>query len=136
VFAGDMSMVGPRPEVKEFVDHFPEEYARILTVRPGITHQGTVMFRNEEEILAGAADPRERYLRFVMPLKLKIYLDNLEQPLREELKIILATIMPGLWPRTYPAIEMDSPAVAQYQEFVQPETRAMPAGRKAMKEMA
>ena len=53
----------------------------ILTVLPGITHQGTLMFRNEEEILAGAADPRARYLRFVMPLKLKIYQDHLVQPL-------------------------------------------------------
>ena len=68
-----MSMVGPRPEVKEFVDLFPREYARILKVRPGITHQGTLMFRNEEAILAGAPDPRARYLQFVMPLKLKIF---------------------------------------------------------------
>ncbi len=136
VLTGDMSMVGPRPEVKEFVDLFPAQYSRILTVRPGITHQGTLMFRNEEDILAGAADPRSRYLGFVMPLKLKIYLDHLEQPLTEDLRIILATLLPSLWFKSYPAIQLDNPAVARLADYVQPEVPALSRAEKAMEEMA
>jgi len=111
VLTGGMSLVGPRPEVKEYVDLFPREYARVLTVRPGITHQGTLMFRNEEAILADAPDPRARYMRFVMPLKLKIYQDHLEQPLTKELKIILATVFPTLWLKSYPAIQVEDSSV-------------------------
>jgi lipopolysaccharide/colanic/teichoic acid biosynthesis glycosyltransferase len=139
VCKGEMSLVGPRPEVKEFVDLFPEEYAKILAVRPGITHQGTLMFRNEEEILAGAIDPRARYLRFVMPLKLRVYMDNLHQPLTEELNLILATLLPSVWPRTYPTLRLDAPAVAdlrEYREQVGPAARPLHQGDKAMEEMA
>jgi len=136
VLTGDMSMVGPRPEVKEFVDLFPAQYSRILSVRPGITHQGTLMFRNEESILAGVADPRSRYLGFVMPLKLKIYLDHLEQPITEDLKIIMATLLPSLWVNYYPAIQLDEPALARLSDFVQPEIPGMSRVEKAMEEMA
>ena len=136
VLTGDMSMVGPRPEVKEFVDLFPAQYSRILTVRPGITHQGTLMFRNEEEILAGAADPRSRYLSFVMPLKLKIYLADLEQPLTEDLKVILATLMPSLGLKSYPAIQLDSPAIARLADYAPADIPAVARVEKAMEEMA
>ena len=136
VISGDMSLVGPRPEVKEFVDLFPEEYASILTVRPGITHLGTLMFRNEEDILAGAVDPRARYLRFVMPLKLKVYLDRLEQTLSEDLQIILATVFPGLWFMPFPAVQLDGPAVAKLIDYVQLEAPAVVRSGKAMEEMA
>jgi lipopolysaccharide/colanic/teichoic acid biosynthesis glycosyltransferase len=136
VLTGEMSMVGPRPEVKEFVDLFPGQYSQILTVRPGITHQGTLMFRNEESILAGAADPRSRYLGFVMPLKLKIYLDHLEQPLAVDLKIILATLLPSLSMNAYPALQKDQPAVARLSDYVKAESPAMRRGEKAMEEMA
>ena len=139
VLSGDMSMVGPRPEVKEFVDLFPAEYSVILSVRPGITHQGTLMFRNEEDILAGAVDPRARYLRFVMPLKLKVYLDNLEQPLTREISLILATVLPGVWPSSYPPIRLDKPAVAdlrQHRNYPDPRPRTLARGEKAMEEMA
>jgi lipopolysaccharide/colanic/teichoic acid biosynthesis glycosyltransferase len=136
VLVGDMSLVGPRPEVKEFVDLFPAEYEQILSVPPGITHQGTLMFRNEEEILAGAADPRSRYLNFVMPLKLKIYRDHLVQPLTEEIKIILATLFPTLWSRNYPALQLDEPAVAHLAEYVPRRQDLARPGDKAMEEMA
>jgi lipopolysaccharide/colanic/teichoic acid biosynthesis glycosyltransferase len=139
VLMGEMSLVGPRPEVKEFVDLFPAEYSRVLTVRPGITHQGTLMFRNEEDILAGAVDPRARYLRFVMPLKLKVYLDNLEQPVVQEISLILATILPGVWPRAYPPLRLDEPAVAnlrEYKQYKEQRPRQLARGEKAMEEMA
>jgi len=57
VLCGDMSFVGPRPEVAEFAELFPQQYERILKVRPGITHPATIKFRREEEILAVAEDP-------------------------------------------------------------------------------
>ena len=144
VLAGDMSMVGPRPEVKEFVDLFPAQYSRILTVRPGITHQGTLMFRNEEDILAGVANPRSRYLGFVMPLKLKIYLDHLEQPLTEELKILLATVFRTQWLKSYPEIQVEDsnvsslPAYAKkaVQLAAQQDIRVAMPTQKAMEEMA
>lgn len=136
VVLGDMSLVGPRPEVKEFVDLFPREYARVLTVKPGITHQGTLMFRNEEDILAGAANPRTRYLRFVMPLKLKVYLDNLEQPVIQELKIILATVFPSLWLQAYPAIQFEDKSVASLPAYSQQAALAGNSPAKAMEEMA
>ena len=144
VLTGDMSLVGPRPEVKEYVDLFPEQYARVLTVRPGITHQGTLMFRNEEAILANAVDPRARYMRFVMPLKLKIYQDKLEQPVTEELKIILATVFPTLWLKSYPAIQVEDSTVPSLPAYArraaqQAARQDMPGAthsRKAMEEMA
>ena len=148
VLTGDMSLVGPRPEVQEFVDLFPEQYVRILKVRPGITHQGTLMFRNEEAILAGAPDPRARYLQFVMPLKLKIYQDHLEQPYTEDLKIILATLFPSLWLKAYPTVQVEDPAVTSLPAYAQQtarlaaqhdalqETRAAARTEKALEEMA
>ena len=144
VLVGDMSLVGPRPEVKEFVDLFPVEYARVLTVRPGITHQGTLMFRNEEAILAGSVNPRARYMRFVMPLKLKIYQDRLEQPVTEDLKIILATVFPTLGLKSYPAIQVEDPPVASLAAYAMQAARlasrldVTDTGRaeKAMEEMA
>jgi lipopolysaccharide/colanic/teichoic acid biosynthesis glycosyltransferase len=136
VVLGDMSLVGPRPEVKEFVDLFPKEYARVLTVRPGITHQGTLMFRNEEEILAGATNPRARYMRFVMPLKLKIYQDKLEQPITEDLKIILATVFPALWLKSYPTIQFEDSTVASLPAYAQQAALALNSSGKAMEEMA
>jgi len=144
VVIGDMSLVGPRPEVKEFVDRFPKQYDSILTVRPGITHQGTLMFRNEEAILAGAVNPHARYMRFVMPLKLKIYQDHLEQPLTEELKIILATVFPTLWLKSYPAIQIEDTTVTSLPAYAQQtarlaaqhDARVAVRAEKAMEEMA
>jgi lipopolysaccharide/colanic/teichoic acid biosynthesis glycosyltransferase len=144
VLFGDMSLVGPRPEVKEYVDLFPREYAKVLTVRPGITHQGTLMFRNEEAILAGAKDPRARYMRFVMPLKLKIYQDQLEQSVLEELKIILATVFPTLWLKSYPAIQAEDSTVASLPVYArqaaqlaaQHDAQVATRTQKTMEEMA
>ncbi len=136
VLFGDMSLVGPRPEVKEYVDLFPREYAKVLTVRPGITHQGTLMFRNEEAILAGAKDPRARYMRFVMPLKLKIYQDQLEQPILEELKIILATVFPTLWLKSYPAIKAEDSTVTSLPAYAQKTDRVATRTQKTMDERA
>ena len=72
VFLGDMSLVGPRPEIPEFVWLFKLRYARLLTVRPGITDIASIRFRNEEELLAASADPLRDYVERVLPIKLDL----------------------------------------------------------------
>ncbi len=93
VLRGDMSLVGPRPEVPEFAAHYPEEFARVLSVRPGVTHRATQLFRNEEELLARAADPRSFYVERILPRKLAIYLADLDRvSAAGDLRTILDTV--------------------------------------------
>lgn len=93
VLRGDMSLVGPRPEVPEFAAHYPEEFARVLSVRPGVTHRATQLFRNEEELLARAADPRSFYVERILPRKLAIYLADLDRAtIARDLRTILDTV--------------------------------------------
>ena len=74
VLKGDMSMVGPRPEVPEFVDLYPAAVREeILSVRPGITDDTSLLFRRENELLADAADARQTYIEEIMPVKLRSY---------------------------------------------------------------
>jgi len=95
VLQGDMSLVGPRPEVAEFANLFPSEFQRILKVRPGITHPATLRFRREEEILAKSTDPREFYINRVMPKKLAAYEEDLQQSLLQDIQTIVRTIIPN-----------------------------------------
>ena len=73
VVRGDMSLVGPRPEVRRYVERFPEDYRRILALRPGITDLAAIEFRDEESILAGATNPEHAYVASVLPAKIKLY---------------------------------------------------------------
>jgi lipopolysaccharide/colanic/teichoic acid biosynthesis glycosyltransferase len=73
VIQGEMSLVGPRPEVKKYVDAYPERWNKILSIKPGITDPASITFRNEEEILSNASDPEKEYIKNVMPQKLAIY---------------------------------------------------------------
>jgi lipopolysaccharide/colanic/teichoic acid biosynthesis glycosyltransferase len=70
VLLGDMSVVGPRPEVSEYVELFRERYEHVLTVRPGITDLASLQFRNEESLLAAVADPLKEYVERILPAKL------------------------------------------------------------------
>ena len=73
VLWGDMSLVGPRPEVPRYVALYPEASRRkILSVRPGITDSASIQFRQESELLARASDPQLEYVKVVMPAKLKL----------------------------------------------------------------
>jgi lipopolysaccharide/colanic/teichoic acid biosynthesis glycosyltransferase len=75
VLKGDMSLVGPRPEVPEFVALYPPDVREeVLSVRPGITDETSVRFRNESELISAAGDPRKFYVESLMPLKLASYL--------------------------------------------------------------
>ena len=72
VLRGEMSLVGPRPEVPEYVELFRERYRSVLSIRPGITDLASVEFRDEEELLARAADPYREYIDNVLPAKLDL----------------------------------------------------------------
>ena len=75
VFVGDMSLVGPRPEVRHYVDYWTEEQKHVLDVRPGITDPASIKFRNENELMEQAEDPENYYINVIMQEKLKLYLD-------------------------------------------------------------
>ena len=70
VLKGDMSLVGPRPEVRPWVEVYPERWAKVLTVRPGLTDEASIEFRNEEILLASAPDPEQLYRETILPRKL------------------------------------------------------------------
>ncbi len=72
VLRGDMSLVGPRPEVPIFVERFRRDYEEILSVRPGITDPASIRYRSEAEILTNAPDPMKHYTSVVLPDKIKI----------------------------------------------------------------
>lgn len=73
VFIGDMSFVGPRPEVRKWVDAYPGRWAKVLTVKPGITDPASIFYRNEEELLAQADDPVACYRDQILLHKLDLY---------------------------------------------------------------
>lgn len=75
VFIGDMSLVGPRPEVRKYVDMYTPEQMHVLDVRPGITDLASIRYRNENELLEKAANPDQYYVNVIMPDKLCINLE-------------------------------------------------------------
>lgn len=93
VLLGDMSLVGPRPEVRKYVEMYTSEQLHVLDVRPGITDMASIRYRNENELLAEAEDPEAYYIREIMPDKLKI---NLEYVAKHsfwlDMKLIFKTI--------------------------------------------
>lgn len=74
VLTGDMSLVGPRPEVEEWVSVYPDKWSRILSVKPGLTDNASILFRDEEEILSKSSDPAETYRNIILPRKLDLYI--------------------------------------------------------------
>lgn len=75
VFIGDMSLVGPRPEVRHYVDYWTPEQMHVLDVRPGITDPASIKFRNENELMEQAEDSEKYYIEVIMQEKLKLYLE-------------------------------------------------------------
>lgn len=78
VFVGDMSLVGPRPEVRHYVDYWTHEQMYVLDVRPGITDPASIKFRNENELMDQAEDPEKYYIEVIMQEKIKLYLEYVE----------------------------------------------------------
>ncbi|HRO40770.1 MAG TPA: sugar transferase [Flavobacteriales bacterium] len=93
VLIGDMSVVGPRPEVPKYVALYTEEQRHVLNVRPGITGMASIDYIDENELLARAADPEKAYVEEVMPAKLALDLRYVrERSFLLDLRIILATV--------------------------------------------
>lgn len=92
VFIGDMSLVGPRPEVKKYTDLYTDEQRQVLKVRPGITDWASIKYVDENKILGEAKEPDEAYVTLIMPNKIKlnmVYINH--QTLGEYFKIIFTT---------------------------------------------
>jgi lipopolysaccharide/colanic/teichoic acid biosynthesis glycosyltransferase len=103
VLIGDMSFVGPRPEVQHYVDMYTEHERAILSVRPGITDFATLWNANEGEVLAGSADPERSYMEEIRPEKLRLQLEYVKrQSLATDLSILWQTVS-GIITRRPPA---------------------------------
>jgi lipopolysaccharide/colanic/teichoic acid biosynthesis glycosyltransferase len=92
VLRGDMSIVGPRPEVPFYVAYYTEEQRKILTVRPGITDYASIEYFHENELLAKATDPQKTYIEEIMPAKIALNQRYISNPgLVQDLKIMWLT---------------------------------------------
>ena len=93
VLVGDMSLVGPRPEVPKYVALYNPEQREVLSVRPGITDTASLEMRNEAELMAQQADPEGYYVNVQIPLKIKLAKEYIaQQSLLSDLKLIVRTI--------------------------------------------
>ena len=94
VLVGDMSLVGPRPEVKKYVELYTDEQQKVLSVKPGITDYASIEYMDENEILGKSTDPEKTYIEEIMPEKIKYnmkYIKN--RSLIEYFKIIFLTVL-------------------------------------------
>ncbi|MBL4715411.1 MAG: glycosyl transferase [Bacteroidetes bacterium] len=93
VLIGDMSIVGPRPEVRKYVDFYSEEQMKVLTVKPGITEYASIEFTNENEILEQYDDIEKAYIETIMPQKLNLNLRYVRsQSILQDVRIIILTL--------------------------------------------
>jgi len=92
ILIGDMSIVGPRPEVRKYVNLYNNEQMRVLTVKPGLTDFSSIEYFNESDLLAQSSEPETHYINEIMPAKLKLSLKYIEKKsFLTDLKIILKT---------------------------------------------
>jgi lipopolysaccharide/colanic/teichoic acid biosynthesis glycosyltransferase len=105
VAQGSMSLVGPRPEVPRYVALYPQDLrAKVLSVRPGITDLASIEFRDENDLLARAADPEHEYVHVVMPRKLALAASYVDQAsFATDLRLIARTLAHVWTPRREPA---------------------------------
>lgn len=93
ILKGEMSVVGPRPEVRKYVDLYTEEQLKVLSVQPGLTDYASIMYSNENEILGKSDNPEETYIKEIMQEKLKLALKYIEEKsFLTDLKIIFLTL--------------------------------------------
>jgi lipopolysaccharide/colanic/teichoic acid biosynthesis glycosyltransferase len=94
VLIGEMSIVGPRPEVKEYTDLYTEEQKRILSVKPGITDYASLEYFKENELLGNSPDPQKTYIEEIMPAKIELNMKYIQKPgIGQDLKIMWKTFM-------------------------------------------
>lgn len=93
VLIGNMSFVGPRPEVEKWIKVYPDRWERVLSVKPGITDNASVLYRNEESLLAASKNPEITYKEIVLPKKLELYESYvLHHSFYGDLKLIFKTL--------------------------------------------
>lgn len=93
VLLGDMSLVGPRPEVRKYVDMYSEEQRKVLSVRPGITDYASLEYFDEDALIGASTQPEQTYIDTIMPAKLKLNLKYVrEQNTWVDIKLIFATV--------------------------------------------
>lgn len=102
ILRGEMSIVGPRPEVKDHVQLFKDDYEKILNIKPGLTDYGSLQFSHENYLLELFPDPHEAYINYIMPKKIKLnkrYLRDMS--LKTDIKLIVKTILKLFFSRDY-----------------------------------
>ncbi|ACU06111.1 sugar transferase [Pedobacter heparinus] len=94
VFLGDMSLVGPRPEVRKYVELYSPEELKVLDLKPGITDLASIKYKNENDILSAQESPEQYYIEVIMPDKIKINLSSydLSKTVIGSIKIIIITL--------------------------------------------
>jgi lipopolysaccharide/colanic/teichoic acid biosynthesis glycosyltransferase len=93
VLKGDMSFVGPRPEVRKYVNLYSKEQKKVLSIRPGITDVASIKYRNENEILDGQENPEEYYIENILPDKINMNLNYLnDRSFFKDVKVIFNTL--------------------------------------------
>jgi lipopolysaccharide/colanic/teichoic acid biosynthesis glycosyltransferase len=110
ILKGDMSLVGPRPEVPRYVEMFRQDYEEILRVRPGLTDVASLKYRDEARILGEAPDPEQSYIHYVLPDKIRLAKEYLGRAsFFSDLGLILATVSGLLGVRLWRAQGESSP---------------------------
>ncbi|MEP6513618.1 MAG: sugar transferase [Parafilimonas sp.] len=110
VLKGDMSMVGPRPELKKYVNLYNSEQRKVLSIKPGITDYASVKYRNENDLLANAKDSEQLYIKEIMPHKLELnmyYINN------KNLKTYFSILFYTFWQTERKKIKLEDLAVKQ-----------------------
>lgn len=116
VLRGDMSFVGPRPEVPKYVDLYRDAYTNLLRVRPGITDEASIKYRSEAEILGSVDDPEGYYQSVILPDKIKMAEDYVRNPsILRDTSIILQTIAVCFRPNAMPAAAVPQPVLRAKQ---------------------
>ena len=94
VLVGDMSLVGPRPEVRKYVELYTDEQQKVLSVKPGITDYASIEYMDENEILGKSSDPEKTYIEEIMPEKIKYNMKYIQNKnVSEYFKIIFLTLL-------------------------------------------
>jgi lipopolysaccharide/colanic/teichoic acid biosynthesis glycosyltransferase len=101
ILKGDMTIVGPRPEVPRYVEAFHRDYEEILKVRPGLTDLASLKYRDESALLGQSGDPEEEYLRRILPDKIRLAKDYIHRSsLRFDINLIGKTLLRVVFPRS------------------------------------
>lgn len=99
VLAGDMALVGPRPEVRRWVEAYPDRWASVLKVKPGLTDPAAIVYRHEEQLLATCPDPERTYRETILPHKLTLYEQYVaHHSFLNDMKVLARTAWAVVWP--------------------------------------